>query len=72
MFLFFPSTRGYQQQDAHEFMHYLLDGVHNELLLSKMAYNGKNTIVTGIFGGNLESQACVFERKFVKFFVGLQ
>ena len=39
-------------------MHYLLDRVHNELLLSKMAYNGKNTIVTGIFGGVLESQVC--------------
>ena len=55
-----PSSviRGYQQQDAHEFMHYLLDRVHNELLLTKMAYNGKNTIVTGIFGGILESQVC--------------
>ena len=39
-------------------MHYLLDRVHNELLLTKMAYNGKNTIVTGIFGGILESQVC--------------
>jgi ubiquitin C-terminal hydrolase len=54
----FYSIRGYQQQDAHEFMHYLLDRVHNELLLTKMAYNGKNTIVTGIFGGILESQVC--------------
>ncbi|XP_046858859.1 ubiquitin carboxyl-terminal hydrolase 3-like [Xenia sp. Carnegie-2017] len=51
-----PRFRGYQQQDAHEFMHYLLDRVHNELLLTKMACNGKNTIVTGIFGGLLESQ----------------
>ena len=39
-------------------MHYLLDRVHNELLLTKMACNGKNTIVTGIFGGILESQVC--------------
>ena len=51
-----PRFRGYQQQDAHEFMHYLLDRVHTELLLTKMACNGKNTIVTGIFGGILESQ----------------
>ena len=59
MYLLFINCRGYQQQDAHEFMHYLLDRVHSELLLSRMAYNGKNTIVTGIFGGLLESHVCV-------------
>lgn len=49
-------NRGYQQQDAHEFMHYLLDRVHTELLLSQKACFGKETIVTGIFGGILQSE----------------
>ena len=51
--------RGYQQHDAHEFMHYLLDRVHNELLQSSKFSNGKDTIVTSIFGGNLQSEVCI-------------
>ena len=50
------SFRGYQQQDAHEFMHYLLDRVHAELLLSQKGNYGLDTIVTGIFGGILQSE----------------
>ncbi|XP_031560730.1 ubiquitin carboxyl-terminal hydrolase 3-like [Actinia tenebrosa] len=62
-----PRFRGYQQQDAHEFMHYLLDRVHTELLLSQKACFGKETIVTGIFGGILQSEVtcltCMTESK---------
>lgn len=50
--------RGYQQQDAHEFMHYLLDRVHTELLLSPKCYGSTETIITGIFGGILLSEVC--------------
>ena len=50
--------RGYQQHDAHEFMHYLLDHVHTELLQTKMFTNGQSTIVSGIFGGELRSEVC--------------
>lgn len=50
-----PRFRGYQQHDAHEFMHYLLDRVHTELLQSNKFSNGKDTIVTSIFGGHLQS-----------------
>ena len=57
--------RGYQQQDAHEFMRYLLDRLHTELLtlLPYPNYNspfigakGKSTIVTSIFGGLLQNE----------------
>lgn len=51
-----PRFRGYQQQDAHEFMHYLLDRVHTELLLSPKFYGTSETIITGIFGGLLHSE----------------
>lgn len=55
-----PRFRGYQQHDAHEFMLYLLDCVHSELLLSEKFNNRKDTIVTGIFGGQLQSElACL-------------
>ena len=58
-------SRGYQQQDAHEFMRYLLDRLHTELLtLLPYPYpdspylwqKGKTTIVTSIFGGILQSE----------------
>jgi len=57
---------GYQQQDAHEFMRYLLDRLHTELLtlLPTITNNspfvglphGKSTIVTAIFGGILQNE----------------
>lgn len=62
-----PRFRGYQQQDAHEFMRYLLDRLHTELLalLPYTSTNNnspfigpkaKSTIVTAIFGGLLQSE----------------
>ena len=57
--LFLPITcRGYQQQDAHEFMRYLLDKLHTELaqaLQTRTSEQAKNTIVSDIFGGVLQS-----------------
>lgn len=64
-----PRYRGYQQQDAHEFLRYMLDRLHTELL-SILPYPGKeqrsqqkrlfglgkSTIVTGIFGGILQNE----------------
>ena len=49
--------RGYQQQDAHEFMRYLLDELHEELCRAScwtMDRKG-TTIVSHTFGGTLQS-----------------
>lgn len=60
-----PRFRGYQQQDAHEFMRYLLDRLHMELLRllpypdrdsPYIGPKGKSTIVTAIFGGLLQNE----------------
>lgn len=65
-----PRFRGYQQQDAHEFLRYMLDRLHTELLqllpsdVSSMkdgtyfslAQRGKTSIVTTVFGGILQSE----------------
>ena len=54
LFLFI-SCRGYQQQDAHEFMRYLLDQLHSELSAGSLYTGSDKTIVSQIFGGMLQS-----------------
>uniref|UniRef100_A0A8C2ECV5 Ubiquitin carboxyl-terminal hydrolase n=1 Tax=Cyprinus carpio TaxID=7962 RepID=A0A8C2ECV5_CYPCA len=63
-----PSFRGYQQQDAHEFLRYLLEHLHREMQGSKngspspaltdflFSRNGTSTIVTSVFGGVLQNE----------------
>lgn len=67
-----PSFRGYQQQDAHEFMRYLLDHLHKELqskkngvmhpseedvrMSEKGCVNGNASVVTSVFGGLLQNE----------------
>nr|XP_049702253.1 ubiquitin carboxyl-terminal hydrolase 3 isoform X1 [Helicoverpa armigera] len=70
-----PRFRGYQQQDAHEFLRYMLDRLHTELqqLLPDRADGGcvprapSASIVTAVFGGTLQSEvrclACGTESK---------
>lgn len=55
--------RGYQQQDAHEFLRYMLDRLHTELLhllpdftLKDFSHKNKTSIVTSVFGGTLQSE----------------
>jgi len=57
-----PRFRGYQQQDAHEFLRYMLDRLHTELhtlLPGKLKVEPKlqttSSIVTSVFGGSLQS-----------------
>ncbi|XP_038222012.1 ubiquitin carboxyl-terminal hydrolase 3-like isoform X2 [Zerene cesonia] len=71
-----PRFRGYQQQDAHEFLRYMLDRLHTELLQllpPDKAEGGfvpkapSASIVTAVFGGTLQSEvrclACGTESK---------
>uniref|UniRef100_T1IK79 Ubiquitin carboxyl-terminal hydrolase n=1 Tax=Strigamia maritima TaxID=126957 RepID=T1IK79_STRMM len=60
-----PRFRGYQQQDAHEFLRYVLDRLHVELLnILPFPHSsspfigpvGKSTIVSFIFGGMLQNE----------------
>ncbi|XP_073977713.1 ubiquitin carboxyl-terminal hydrolase 3-like [Rhodnius prolixus] len=61
-----PRYRGYQQQDAHEFLRYMLDRLHTELLhllpdfslkeSQYISHKNKTSIVTTVFGGMLQSE----------------
>lgn len=67
-----PQFRGNRQQDAHEFLRYVLDCTNGELQQSMRRINGtnsrtnavcsinrkhsKNTIVQEIFGGSLQNE----------------
>uniref|UniRef100_A0A1B6CBZ9 Ubiquitin carboxyl-terminal hydrolase n=1 Tax=Clastoptera arizonana TaxID=38151 RepID=A0A1B6CBZ9_9HEMI len=58
-----PRFRGYQQQDAHEFLRYMLDRLHTELLTLlpdnpyfSLGQKERNSIVTSVFGGTLQSE----------------
>lgn len=66
-----PRFRGYQQQDAHEFLRYMLDRLHTELLLLlpgrfrneriEEVLRGaplakSQSVVTSVFGGTLQSE----------------
>ena len=58
-----PRFRGYQQQGAHEFLRYMLDRLHTELLhllpcmdhKMRMLRSQSNSVVTAVFGGTLQS-----------------
>ncbi|XP_059061543.1 ubiquitin carboxyl-terminal hydrolase 3-like [Achroia grisella] len=72
-----PRFRGYQQQDAHEFLRYMLDRLHTELLQllppdrAESGFVSRTpaaaSIVTAVFGGTLQSEvrclACGSESK---------
>ncbi|PSN54291.1 Ubiquitin carboxyl-terminal hydrolase 3 [Blattella germanica] len=67
-----PRFRGYQQQDAHEFLRYMLDRLHTELLhllpdftfkdnpYISLGVKGRSSIVTSVFGGTLQSEVRLF------------
>jgi ubiquitin carboxyl-terminal hydrolase 3 len=50
------NCRGYQQQDAHEFLRYMLDRLHTELLTLLPNEPANHSMVTSVFGGTLQSE----------------
>ncbi|KAL8162412.1 hypothetical protein V2J09_013901 [Rumex salicifolius] len=66
-----PQFRGYQQQDSHELLRYLLDGLSTEELRVKKLTNScpnkvdpshiNTSFVDTIFGGQLSSTVCCVE-----------
>lgn len=70
IFLILLNFRGYQQQDAHEFLRYMLDRLHTELMhllpdgtfkdspYISLGHKGRSSIVTSVFGGTLQSEVC--------------
>ncbi|CAB0013588.1 unnamed protein product [Nesidiocoris tenuis] len=70
-----PRYRGYAQQDAHEFLRYMLDRLHTELLhllpdfslkdSHFISHKNKTSIVTSVFGGTLQSEVlCLHLKRF--------
>lgn len=68
-----PRFCGYQQQDAHEFMRYLLDRIRGELQTYEVGKqngnNGHRNVVDDVFGGLLQSKVkclncCSLSNKF--------
>lgn len=54
-----PSFRGYQQQDAHEFMRYLLDHLHRELQCSRNGASHQVPPQDGVRLSSTEGKCCI-------------
>ncbi|XP_072242000.1 ubiquitin carboxyl-terminal hydrolase 3 [Leuresthes tenuis] len=54
-----PSFRGYQQQDAHEFMRYLLDHLHRELQCSRNGASHPVSPQDGVRLSSMEGKCCI-------------
>uniref|UniRef100_A0A671UNV8 ubiquitinyl hydrolase 1 n=1 Tax=Sparus aurata TaxID=8175 RepID=A0A671UNV8_SPAAU len=54
-----PSFRGYQQQDAHEFMRYLLDHLHRELQYSRNGASHPVSPQDGVRLSTAEGKCCI-------------
>lgn len=63
IFFFFPA-RGYQQQDAHEFMRYLLDHLHRELQNSRNGASHTASPQDGVRLTAADGKCCMYVMKF--------
>lgn len=56
-----PRFRGYQQQDAHEFLRYVLDRLDKECLDNYSSSKNHASIINNIFGGTLQNEVNCLE-----------
>lgn len=59
-YIFFFLHRGYQQQDAHEFMRYLLDHLHRELQYSRNGASHTASPQDGVRLSAADGKCCMY------------
>lgn len=62
---FFFVRRGYQQQDAHEFMRYLLDHLHRELQYGRNGASHAASPQDGVRLSAADGKCCMYVNKFI-------
>lgn len=64
-YIFIYPARGYQQQDAHEFMRYLLDHLHRELQNSRNGASHTASPQDGVRLTAADGKCCMYVMKFI-------
>lgn len=64
-FNFIFVRRGYQQQDAHEFMRYLLDHLHRELQYGRNGASHASSPQDGVRLSAADGKCCMYVNKFI-------
>lgn len=64
-FNFIFVRRGYQQQDAHEFMRYLLDHLHRELQYGRNGASHASSPQDGVRLSAADGKCCMYVHKFI-------
>ena len=67
-FIFYFAARGYQQQDAHEFMRYLLDHLHRELQYSRNGASHTASPQEGVRLSSADGKCCMYVLKLIIYY----